>query len=248
MRKIMSLGLAAALVAGTLAGCGSKTSENAATVADTTAAKTETAAVSTEAPAGGVTEIVWWAFPTFGVDTGYEQEVVDAFNASHPDIKVKVEYIDFTSGPDKLTAALTSGTAPDILFDAPGRIIEFGEAGYLVPLDDMLGELKSDLTSQSLVETCVGADGTAWMYPISSSPFYMGLNKEALEAADALQYVNLEGDRTWTTDNFVKMCEALRDAAPTQVPGIVYCGGQGGDQGTRAVSYTHLTLPTNSRV
>ena len=31
------------------------------------------------------------------------------------------------------------------------------------------------------------------------------------------------------------MCEALRDAAPTQVPGIVYCGGQGGDQGTRAL-------------
>ena len=63
----------------------------------------------------------------------------------------------------------------------------------------------------------------------------MGLNKEALEKADALQYVNLEGDRTWTTENFVKMCEALRDAAPTQVPGIVYCGGQGGDQGTRAL-------------
>ena len=76
---------------------------------------------------------------------------------------------------------MTSGTAPDILFDAPGRIIEFGEAGYLVPLDDMLEDLKSDLTSESLVETCVGADGTAWMYPLSSSPFYMGLNKEALE-------------------------------------------------------------------
>ena len=99
----------------------------------------------------------------------------------------------------------------------------------------MLDELKSDLTSQSLVETCVGADGTAWMYPISSSPFYMGLNKEALEKADALQYVNLEGDRTWTTENFVKMCEALRDAAPTQAPGNVYCGGQCGDQGTRAL-------------
>ena len=219
MKKILSLSLAAALVAGTLAGCGSKTAETAAAPEETTkAAAAETTAASTEAPSGGVTEITWWAFPTFGVDTGYEQEVVDAFNAAHPEIKVKVEYIDFTSGPDKLTAALTSGTAPDILFDAPGRIIEFGEAGYLVPLDDMLEELKGDLTSQSLVETCVGSDGTAWMYPISSSPFYMGLNKEALEKADALQYVNLEGDRTWTTENFVKMCEALRDAAPTQVP------------------------------
>ena len=67
-----------------------------------------------------------------------------------PDINVKVEYIDFTSGPDKLTAALTSGTAPDILFDAPGRIIEFGEAGYLVPLDDMLDELEERFNPASL--------------------------------------------------------------------------------------------------
>ena len=239
MKRILSLGLAAALAAGALTGCGGN--QQASSAADTTAASSAgdtTAAADSSVAAGGVTEITWWAFPTFGVDTGYEQEVVDAFNAAHPDIKVKVEYIDFTSGPDKLTAAITSGTAPDILFDAPGRIIEFGEAGYLVPLDDMLDELKSDLTSQSLVETCVGADGTAWMYPISSAPFYMGLNKEALEAANALQYVNLEGDRTWTTENFVKMCEALRDAAPTQVPGIVYCGGQGGDQGTRALVHT----------
>ena len=236
MKRILSLGLAAALADGALTGCGGN--QQASSAADTPAASSAgdtTAAADSSVAAGGVTEITWWAFPTFGVDTGYEQEVVDAFNAAHPDIKVKVEYIDFTSGPDKLTAAITSGNAPDILFDAPGRIIEFGEAGYLVPLDDMLDELKSDLTSKSLVETCVGADGTAWMYPISSAPFYMGLNKEALEAANALQYVNLEGDRTWTTENFVKMCEALRDAAPTQVPGIVYCGGQGGDQGTRAL-------------
>ena len=183
----------------------------------------------------GVTEITWWAFPTFGVDSGYEQQVADAFMAANPDVKVNVEIIDFTSGADALTSAITAGTAPDVLFDAPGRIIEYGNTGNLVPLDDMIESLKSDIASESLLETCVGADGSYYMYPISSSPFYMGLNKEALEEANALQYVNLEGDRTWTTENFVKMCEALRDAGVTTVPGIVYCGGQGGDQGTRAL-------------
>lgn len=183
----------------------------------------------------GVTEITWWAFPTFGVDSGYEQQVADAFMAANPDVKVNVEIIDFTSGADALTSAITAGTAPDVLFDAPGRIIEYGNAGNLVPLDDMIESLKSDIASESLLETCVGADGSYYMYPISSSPFYMGLNKEMLEEANALQYVNLEGDRTWTTENFVKMCEALRDAGVTTVPGIVYCGGQGGDQGTRAL-------------
>ena len=221
MKKFLALTLTLVMVL-SLAACGGKKEETPAP----DDSGNETAAQ---------TEIVWWAFPTFGVDSGYEQELADAFMAANPDVKITVETIDFQSGPDALTSAITAGTAPDILFDAPGRIIEYGNAGNLVALDDMIDSLKSDLSSESLLQTCVGADGSYYMYPISSSPFYMGLNKEMLEAADALQYVNLEGDRTWTTENFVKMCEALRDAGVCMTPGIVYCGAQGGDQGTRAL-------------
>ena len=221
MKKFLALTLTLVMVL-SLAACGGKKEETPAP----DDSGNETAAQ---------TEIVWWAFPTFGVDSGYEQELAAAFMAANPDVKITVETIDFQSGPDALTSAITAGTAPDILFDAPGRIIEYGNAGNLVALDDMIGELKGDLASESLLDTCVGADGSYYMYPISSSPFYMGLNKEMLEKADALQYVNLEGDRTWTTENFVKMCEALRDAGVCMTPGIVYCGAQGGDQGTRAL-------------
>ena len=38
-----------------------------------------------EGAAAEATEITWWAFPTFGVDTGYEQELADAFTAAHPE-------------------------------------------------------------------------------------------------------------------------------------------------------------------
>ena len=222
MKKFLALTLTLVMVL-SLAACGGKK--------ETPAAPAE----ENKESAAAQTEIVWWAFPTFGVDSGYEQELADAFMAANPDVKITVETIDFQSGPDALTSAITAGTAPDILFDAPGRIIEYGNAGNLVALDDMIGELKGDLASESLLDTGVGADGSYYMYPISSSPFYMGLNKEMLEKADALQYVNLEGDRTWTTENFVKMCEALRDAGVCMTPGIVYCGAQGGDQGTRAL-------------
>ena len=222
MKRFLALALTL-VMALSLAACGGKKEE--------TPAPTE----ESKEPAAAQTEIVWWAFPTFGVNSGYEQELADAFMAANPDVKITVETIDFQSGPDALTSAITAGTAPDILFDAPGRIIEYGNAGNLVALDDMINDLKGDLASESLLDTCVGADGSYYMYPISSSPFYMGLNKEMLESANALQYVNLEGDRTWTTENFVKMCEALRDAGVCMTPGIVYCGAQGGDQGTRAL-------------
>lgn len=184
------------------------------------------------------TTITWWAFPTFGAGEQagvYEKEVIAAFEEANPDIKVELTTIDFTSGPEALTAAIEGGTAPDVLFDAPGRIIEYGNAGKLVKLDDLFtDEFVADVDNEALINACKGKDG-AYMYPLSSAPFYMGLNKNMLEEANALQYVNLEGDRTWTTDNFVKMCEALKAAGVAQVPGIVYCGGQGGDQGTRAL-------------
>lgn len=76
------------------------------------------------ATAEGMTEITWWAFPTFTQDGDnpagtYEQEIIDAFEAKNPDIKVKLETIDFTSGPEKITAAIEAGTVCDVLFDAP---------------------------------------------------------------------------------------------------------------------------------
>lgn len=192
---------------------------------------------STPAPetTGTAAEITFWAFPTFGIGGDYEKELIAAFNEVHPEISITFVPIDFQGGPDALASAIEAGTAPDVLFDAPGRIIEYGRAGKLAKLDDMFtDEFVNDALNKDLLEACK-ADGTAYMYPLSVAPFYMGLNKEMLEKADALQYVNMEGDRTWTTENFVKMCEALRDSGVCQTPGIVYCGGQGGDQGTRAL-------------
>ena len=188
--------------------------------------------------ADGKVTITWWAFPTFGQDPGkpvgsYEAEVIKAFEAANPDIRVRLETIDFTSGPQKLTAAIEGGTAPDVLFDAPGRIIEYGRNGKLVSLDALFTDsFKQDVGNNDLVAAC--SDGrTYWMYPISASPFYMGINKEMWEKAGALQYVNLEGDRTWTPDDFLKAMEALGKAGKIGLS--VYCGGQGGDQGTRAL-------------
>lgn len=239
MKKILSLGLATAMVAGTLAGCGG--SQTTATTAATTAAAEttkgaaeETTAAVKESASGDVTEITWWAFPTFTQENAgdafgtYEQTIIDAFQAANPDIKVNLETIDFTSGPEKITTAIEGGTICDVLFDAPGRIITYGKAGKLADLSDMFtDELVKDVNNDALLESCKG-DGIAYMYPISSAPFYMAVNKAMAEDAGVADLIK-DG---WTTDDFTKVITALRDKGYN--PGSVFCSGQGGDQGTRA--------------
>jgi multiple sugar transport system substrate-binding protein len=62
----------------------------------------------------------------------------------------------------------------------------------------------------------------------------MAINRDVFEAAGALQYLN-EETRTWNSvEDFFKAVQAVYDAGHENV-GVIYCGGQGGDQGTRAL-------------
>ena len=229
MKKLLAVTLAAAMTVGVMAGCGSKP-------AGSTAGSASTAAPAASAPQETV-EITWWAPPTFIQDADdpagtYEQTIIDAFEAAHPNIKVTLETIDFTNAGEKITAAIEGGTAADVLFDAPGRIIEYGKNGKLVPLDDMFtDDFKKDVDNDDLLSSCQG-NGTYYMYPISASPFYMAINEKMWTDAGAMEYVNLEGDRSWKTEDFEKALEKLHAAG--YAPGVLFCSGQGGDQGTRA--------------
>lgn len=235
-RRVLSLGLATVLAVSALAGCSSSSTTDTTTAAAGGQTETTTAAAGDTAT-GDVTEITWWAFPTFAQDGDnpagtYEAEIVAAFEAKNPDIKVKLETIDFTSGPEKITAAIEAGTVCDVLFDAPGRIISYAQNGKLVALDDMFtDEFIADVDNEALLNSCKSED-SYYMYPISTAAFFMAVSKNALEEADAMDCINLEGDRTWTTDQFEQMLVKLNAAGFNGA--TVYCSGQGGDQGIRA--------------
>ncbi|HFI0936423.1 TPA: ABC transporter substrate-binding protein [Streptococcus suis] len=220
MKKIIHSLLAGVAVL-SLAACGSSSS-------NTSAEKTA------DSGASGKTEITWWAFPVFtqentedGVGT-YEQKIIAAFEEANPDITVKLETIDFTSGPEKITTAIEAGTAPDVLFDAPGRIITYGKNGKLAELNDLFtDEFVKDVNNDNIIQASKAGD-TAYMYPLSSAPFYMAFNKAMLKDAGVLDLVK-DG---WTTDDFEKVIKALKDKGYN--PGSLFSNGQGGDQGTRA--------------
>ena len=89
--------------------------------------------------------------------------------------------------------------------------------------------------SESVVNACKGSDGVYYEYPLCMTTHCMAINKEVFEAADAMQYID-DATRTWkSTEDFLKALEAVKASGQVATPGIVYCGGQGGDEGTRAL-------------
>jgi len=185
------------------------------------------------------TEITLWTYPIGGwAESATVDEIVSNFNAAHPDIKVTVQYLDYQSGDDQVTTAIEAGTTPDIILEGPERLVaNWGAAGKMLDISDLWTEESSkdiEGAGATIKATCTGADGNLYLYPLCMTAHCMTINKNYFEQADALQYIDME-TRTWTTENFQKACRALADAG--FIPGIVYCGGQGGDQGTRALVY-----------
>ena len=233
MKKALALVMAGAMALSMVACGGGSTSTSTAT-SGSTAASTGTSTAS-----GTATEITLWTYP---IGSWQKEETVNGFiaefNKQYPDIKVNVEYLDYTNGDDKVTTAIEAKNTPDIIFEGPERLVSnWGAKGLMVDLSDLwTEEATADIsqTSEAVVNACKGTDGKYYEYPMCMTAHNMAINYELFEETGALQYIDQE-TRTWTTDNFVKALETLRDSGKVMTPAIVYCGGQGGDQGTRAL-------------
>lgn len=182
------------------------------------------------------TEITLWTFPVgdWGNDAKVAEIIAD-FNAVHPNIKVKVEYLYYTNGDTQVTTAIEAQTTPDIIFEGPERLVaNWGAAGKMLAMNDFwTEEALADINANSdvVAPACMGADGNYYMYPLCMTAHCMVIDKAAFEKADALQYIDME-KHTWTTEGFEMALRALVKAgySPT---GLIFCSGQGGDQGTR---------------
>ena len=237
MKKQVSALLAAGMAASLLVGCGGGAASSSAAPASTAESTTSAAAPaeSTDGAAGQAADITLWTYPIgkWG-DSDSVNELLADFNAQYPDIHVTVEYLDYTNGDDQVNTAIEGGSAPDLVMEGPERLVaNWGAKGLMADLSDLwTDEQKADI-SASVEAACKSSDGAYYEYPLCMTAHCMAINKTVFEAADAMQYVD-EVTHTWTTENFLKAVQAVYDSGKTDV-GAIYCSGQGGDQGTRAI-------------
>ena len=218
MRKINKLFAVAATTALVLTGCvGGKKEEK-------------------QADPNKKVEITYWDFPQFTKDKEFKKTedfdaaLIKAFEAKNPNIKVNYQKIEFTDGPAKVETAIQSKTAPDVIYDAPGRIIAWAAKDLLVPLDD--------IDKSKLNEAAVKASSykdKLYMYPQGVAPFLMGVNKDLTDKLGVTDLLPLnKQDRSWTVEEYEKFLKAVKQKDSSITPALFYTKSQAGDQGPRA--------------
>ena len=248
-RKLMALALSCVMVC-SMTACGGKDtgsdqSASTSTPAPAPAEKEEAPAekasttenTDSQTPTGSTqaADITLWTYPigSWG-DSATVDGLIANFNAVYPDIKVTVEYLDYTNGDDQINTAIEGKQAPDLVMEGPERLVaNWGAKGLMVDLGDLWTDDAKSLIYDSVQNACKSNDGVFYEYPLCMTAHTMAINRDIFEAADALQYLD-EETGTWTTENFQKAVQAVYDYGQTNV-GAVYCSGQGGDQGTRAL-------------
>ena len=214
--------------AGALAACGGSSSSTAPA-----SSAASSAAASGTASSGA--SIKLWTYPIggWGKDETV-QELISSFNAKYPDIKVTVEYLDYTNGDDQVNTAIEGGSAPDLIMEGPERLVaNWGAKGVMAPLNDLwTDDAKKDIY-ESVESACKNDAGDYYEYPLCMTAHCMAVNMTKVKEVGADQYIDTD-KHTWSTDGFLKTVDALYNGGYENVAAI-YCAGQGGDQGTRAI-------------
>ncbi|MFS0713373.1 sugar ABC transporter substrate-binding protein [Microbacterium sp. 2P01SA-2] len=134
-------------------------------------------------------------------------EIVDAWNAEHDDVQVKIIQAGWDGTYDKLITQFSGGTAPDIIHFEASSIVSFAADGYLADLTDLIDpELKSDI-SDGIWES-VTHDGQIVAYPSTLQSYMAFANADLLAEAG----VEVPTGATMTWDQLQEIAKATTTA------------------------------------
>ena len=140
-------------------------------------------------------------------------------------IKVKVEFLTYADGDDKVVTAYEGKQTPDVIMEGPERLVaNWGAKGMMLDISDLFDETaKANLIPSAITDCHLG--DAAYEYPLCVNAFCMGINKTVFEAADAMQYLNAE-THTWNSEENIQALKTLYDCEALEFdPGIA-----GGDE------------------
>ncbi|MFA9444620.1 ABC transporter substrate-binding protein [Egicoccus sp. AB-alg6-2] len=145
----------------------------------------------------------WWGSDARHEDT---QEVIDRFEAEHPNIKIEGEYTGWGDYWDRLATTVAGGDAPDIMQHESRYLREYADRGALLDLTTVSDTL--DLSElDPLVAESGAVDGAVYGVPTGINAYTLMVDPQAFEEAG----LELPDDTSWTWDDFVQLAADLSE-------------------------------------
>ncbi len=206
-RKIVGSILCMAMLAGTLAGCGSKGgnsaqgSSPAGEAAGAGDASDASSGSEGEGAAQGKESVVIWDYFETDAQKTMMQNMIDGFNQSQDQYEASHVYVPFADYEKQLTLGMASGELPDlVILDGCGMasFIEMDLFGDVSGADINWDEYMEGPMSSTM------ADGKHYGIPFATNCTALFYNKDLFDAAN-IEYP--DEDTTW--EEFREMAKAL---------------------------------------
>ncbi|WP_435210328.1 extracellular solute-binding protein [Streptomyces sp. bgisy034] len=211
----MLAGVSALVLAGGLSGCGADSG-------------------SSGDSADGRTTIDIWLMRD-SVSAQFQKEFVAGFETAHPDIDVKVQIQEWDGIGEKVTAALASNDAPDVIETGNTQVAQFAQSGGLLDLSDKVDELGGGDWLKGLAEP--GAyEGKQYGIP------YYAANRVVIYRTDLFKKAGVDAAAIRTREQWTAATEKLNKGGTQGIylPGQMWYAlagfiwDEGGDLATRS--------------
>lgn len=169
-KRVLAIGLCAAMAVGTLAGCSSKEAaptEAATTAAGTTAESAATTAAPTEAEAASLEgSLVFAIWDNNLMDYIDQNDMVGKFQEKYPNADIEVEKIkDDSEYWNAMKMRTSANQLPDVMFNKPFTLSRFKD--YLVDLSDL------EATKNNALAAGYAIDGKVLGVPMTAGYEYV---------------------------------------------------------------------------
>ncbi|WP_309121448.1 ABC transporter substrate-binding protein [Paenibacillus sp.] len=161
-------------------------------------------------------QLEYWT-PFSGGDNRFMTEMVDRFNAEHPDIQVKQTNSRLDDYYQRLRTAILAGNAPDVAIIHTTSLPQFVQNGYVEDLSEPAKRAGLDPSEfNPNIADAATYDGRLYSVPLDTHALVMYYNKAHLAAAGAL---DAEGRPVVGSgpEGFEAFLSRIRDAVPPDV-------------------------------
>lgn len=183
---------------------------------------------------GGKTAIDVWLMRD-SVSAAFQKDFEKGFEAAHPDIDVRIQIQEWDGIGEKVTAALASNDAPDVIETGNTQVAQFAQSGGLKDLSDKVDDLGGGAWLKGLAEP------GAWEGKQYGIPYYAA-NRVVIYRKDLFEKAGVDAAAIKTRAQWVAATKKLNKGSQQGIylPGqnwYTYAGfvwDEGGDLATES--------------